>query len=97
MSNIPRYVNKEEGPKIIIIGAGKLGQEAVGIYGKHRVAFFADNDRRKTGTYIDGIEVVPVTELKSYDTAYDLVICCQHITELVAQLKQLGVRKFYTR
>ena len=81
--------------KIILIGAGKIGQNAMDYFGKYRIEFFADNDVNKKGKEFCGITIQPVKALKEYEKDYDLVICANHDAEIANQLLDMGISQFY--
>ena len=39
--------------KIILFGAGEIGRRALKHFGSGKVAYFADNNEKKAGTYIE--------------------------------------------
>lgn len=81
--------------KIILIGAGKIGQNAADYFGRHRIAFFADNDVNKIGKEFCGKVIKSVDGLKEYDGNYDFVICSSHDIEIANQLWDMGISRFY--
>ena len=80
---------------IILIGAGKIGQEAAEYFGKHKVLFFADNDANKRGKQLCGIEIKAVEDLEKYENCCDFVICSSHDYEIADQLQGMGISSFY--
>ncbi len=81
--------------KIILIGAGKIGQIAADYFGKHRIAFFADNDEAKWGKEFCEAVIQPVETLKEYEKDFDFVICSNHDDEIATQLRDMGISHFY--
>lgn len=82
--------------KIILVGAGDIGQKALNYFGRERVLFFADNNSSKWGTQLAGIPIIAVSELVSLKDDYDIVIATdRYYKAFGAQLLSLGVSQFY--
>lgn len=93
---VPGYGTRmEQKEKIVLVGAGKTGQAAAEYFGKHRVAFFADNDAGKWGKEFCGTVVRQVESLKEAEREYDFVICSNSETEIAEQLWDMGISRFY--
>lgn len=76
---------------IVIFGAGAGGRRAAAHCKRARpIQFFADNDVRKHGTRVDGIEVRPPLEiLESQDVT--VVVASIYADEIFQQLVGIGV------
>ena len=61
--------------RIVLFGAGMVGQEALNEYGVDRVAFFCDN--AKAGRTIGDVPVISLEELKKIHNEYDVVVTPQ--------------------
>lgn len=88
-------LKKEQKSRIILIGAGKIGEQAVVALGKHRIAYFADNDKSKVGTNKLDIPIIAIEDLPNYQMDYDLVLCTDYYCEIAEQLIGLGIIEFY--
>ena len=77
---------------IVIFGAGAGGRRAAAHCGTARpIQYFADNDVRKHGTRVDGIEVRPPQEiLESPDVS--VVVASIYADEIFQQLVGIGVQ-----
>lgn len=53
------------GKILVLFGAGKYGKEAIRYLdiGRYEKAYFADNDKNKTGTVLEGLPVIGFGEL----------------------------------
>ena len=80
--------------KIVIIGAGEIGRQALEFIGAEGVAYFADN--KKAGiTYCDK-EVYSVEKAAEDKKQYVLLLAnTKYREELIKQLNGLGVYDFY--
>jgi len=82
--------------QMIIVGAGRIGQNAVRFFEENSIKYFADNSADKIGKLWAGIPVIAVDELPEKKEKYDIVIASiEFAEELYAQLKQLGITEVY--
>lgn len=80
--------------RIVIIGAGEIGQQALEFVGAECVAYFADN--KKAGTIYCDKAVYPVERAVEDKEQYVLLLAItKYRKELVKQLNDLGVKDFY--
>lgn len=92
----PRMENDavlDNGKKLILFGAGELGKKALSYFGKERVYSFVDNDKRRTGTSLDGIPIIAFEQLVKICDFYQLVLCIgsQFLPEVVMQVEDAGI------
>lgn len=83
--------------EVIIFGAGSSGQQMKVYLDKQHISIknFCDNDIKKHGTYVCGIEVISPSELKDYlDEKVGLIISSQWSAEICEQLKSMGIHNF---
>lgn len=81
---------KREAP-IILYGASLRGQMALDYFGKERVKYFCDGDKRKVGTFVDGIEVISKEYLLEIKDEYEIVITSSKWKEIISELNGLGI------
>ncbi|MDD6827438.1 MAG: hypothetical protein PUE12_15295 [Oscillospiraceae bacterium] len=79
---------------IIIFGAGGYGRAALQYYGEKNVAFFADNDSKKIGKYINGILIISVNEMVKISSEYEVVIASSDSSVMCEQLVECGINKY---
>ena len=60
--------------KIIIFGTGLYGKQALQFFTRENVMFWTDNNEDLHGKLIEGIEVIPPSELKKYLNECAIVI-----------------------
>ncbi|MBE5865472.1 MAG: radical SAM protein [Lachnospiraceae bacterium] len=78
--------------KKILFGAGLLGVSAVGEYGRESIAYFADNNRKKIGTCLEGIEIIGWDELLRIHADYEVIITTKYRETVEEQLKAAGIK-----
>ncbi|VDG69323.1 TPR/glycosyl transferase domain-containing protein [Clostridium carnis] len=71
---------------IVIFGASQLGKEALNYYGKENVLYFCDNDYKKIGTYIEGIQIICIHKLYSIKDSVEVIIASAYKDEIKEQL-----------
>lgn len=103
--NHPRYVFRDKEYKfgclqkisdlrIIIFGAGDTGLSAYWyLKNKRTTLMFCDNDPTKWGTKIEGIEVIPPSELPRHSFSYVLIASARH-KEIASQLREMGIDNY---
>lgn len=80
--------------KIVIIGAGEIGRQALEFVGAECVAYFADN--KKGGNTYCGKAVYPVERIAEEKERYvPLLAVTKYRKEFIKQLNDLGVYDFY--
>ncbi|KIH75713.1 hypothetical protein GFER_15485 [Geoalkalibacter ferrihydriticus DSM 17813] len=81
---------------VVIFGAGLAGKNALKVLkGKGiKVLFFCDNDKKKLGSYIEGIEIFPPSHLLEH-TEKTILIASDYFGEISRQLQAIGITKFY--
>lgn len=80
--------------KVIIIGAGNIGKNALDFLGPDFVECFADN--KKNGMTVYGKRVISVEEAVNLQKEYILLLAVtNYLEELKEQLVSLGVEKYY--
>ena len=80
--------------KVILFGAGTSGKELLNKINRDIVEFFVDNNPNINGTYIDGIEVISVSNLEKLVSVakYDIVITSEkYFHEIKEQLNAIGI------
>lgn len=81
--------------KLILFGSGKNGIKALHEYGKNKVIFFADNNKKLHGTYIEGKKVISFEEMLSYHKeGYLIMITPVRHASLVGQLELAGIKDY---
>lgn len=92
--NYYNYSNK----KIIIFGAGMLGNNAYYSFGSENVVYFADNNESLVGTEKHGKEIISFDRLKKIHNNYDIVIAVsdKYYTEIENQFIKNGIKNFYS-
>lgn len=86
--------NREK--KYVLFGAGEYGKRAIRYLSEEKIAYFLDNDRRKTGTNIEGIPVYLLEEKRSELINYTVVISVSKEKEdtIARQLDKGGVTEY---
>ena len=84
----------EDMKKKILFGAGLYGRMAVQEYGRENLAYIVDNKKSLQGSFIDGIEVIGIEELKKIYNKYDIVITTKYKSAIVKQLRENGIESF---
>lgn len=80
--------------KIVIIGAGEIGRQALEFVGSECVVYFADN--KKAGSIYCNKAVYPVERAAQEKEQYVLLLAItKYRKELMKQLNDLGVKDFY--
>ena len=81
----------------VIFGAGKLGKEVRKILPKETL-FYIDNDVNKQNTILDGIRIISLKEYLEIKESSEIIISiwADHIYEILRQLKQAGIKKYYS-
>lgn len=79
---------------MVLFGAGKYGKEALRFYGKDRIAYFIDNNEKLQGTWIEGLEVHNLEEMKEELASFLVVVCANQYTSMVKQLLEMGIERF---
>lgn len=82
--------------KIILFGAGEIGRRALKHFGSGKVAYFADNNEKKAGTYIEGIPVICLSQLKKIYKDYQIILSMDIGNSLTvsAQLDEIGISEY---
>lgn len=100
MKNVLKRIDKEhlfmpvKVKKVIIIGAGNIGKNALDFLGTDFVECFADNHKKGTDVY--GKRVISVEEAVSLQNEYVLLLAVtNYAEELKKQLLTLGTKKYY--
>lgn len=89
---------EDKNKRVIIFGAGGYGKKAAD-YLKGRVAYFADSDEAKVGSYKNGIKIISTRELFQIYSAYNILIAVQSeekMLEILHFLYENGVRECCT-
>lgn len=83
--------------KIIVFGAGHMTEHYLQNEGKkYRPIFLVDNDKRKWGSKLNGIEIKAPAELKKMDFEHSQVIICSiYYKEIEQQLIEMGIENYY--
>lgn len=89
------HIDKDEilrNEKIIIYGAGNMGKEAYNKYGND-ICYYIDQDERKVGSRLNGIEVKSSKDLVNLSNKYRVVIATglNNIYEFLEIIKKLGL------
>lgn len=63
--------------KVIIFGTGLYGKQALQFFTRENVMFWTDNNENLHGKLIEGIEVIPPSELKKYLNECVIVIAAK--------------------
>lgn len=85
------------GEKIIIFGAGELGEKAFHSFGS-QVGYFVDNDRKKTGKLKCGLKILSIQNVKNLKEEFVIMIAVSvpYIYEIIEQLNEEGIARFLT-
>lgn len=92
-------MNTEEEQKIIVkkkfvlFGAGKYGKKALEFLEENQVAFFLDNDEKKSGSNLDGVPIYAFQDKKEVLSDYQIVLTVsdKYVSHLTKQLKAIGI------
>ena len=72
--------------KVLIFGTGESKNEFLRVKNINiSVVAYVDNDKRKWGTYIDGVEIINPNKIQEYEYDY-IVIASQYICDIYNQL-----------
>lgn len=82
--------------KYVLFGAGKYGEIAIQYLSEERIAFFVDNDLKKSGIKLGGIPVYTFEEKRNELIDYTLVITVskEKESEISEQLEREGVHAY---
>lgn len=81
--------------KFVVFGAGKLGMQTVLEYGKENISYIIDNDEKKQGKDILGIEIVCVDMIRNADNSYIVLIPYGgYALEAIEQLKKSEINNY---
>lgn len=78
--------------KIILVGGGNIGREALSYYGTENVEYYFDN--RQNGQELYGKKIINFTQLKEYHKDYTIVIAVgkqDYILQLERQLDEADI------
>lgn len=78
---------------LILFGTGDYGHKALRYFGKDRVRCFADNDKNRAGTSLDGIPIVSFGQMMEIHKSCQVVLCtgCRPLMEIAAQMEDAGI------
>ncbi len=78
----------------VIFGAGDYGRRTLQMLGADKVAFFVDNDEKKDGIFVDGVEVWHFSRAanKLKDFKIIIAITYKYIDEVTEQLNSIGAK-----
>lgn len=82
------------GRPIILFGAGKTSEYIINVLKNNglEAAFFCDNDERKVGEKIAGVDIIGIDTLKKkYSNSYIYITTQMFYEEIFNQLKSLGI------
>ena len=82
--------NKE----IVVFGAGAWGKRLIETFNCINIHCVVDNDEKKWGTSVNGIEVCPPHCVKKLSEKYQLVIASRYADEMSMQLEKSGVAQY---
>ncbi|KUK14654.1 MAG: hypothetical protein H5T91_03605 [Synergistetes bacterium] len=87
---IDRFFNARD---IVIFGASSGGKEALEIlkFLNRSPSYFTDNDRKKWGTEIEGVKVIPPEELKALNPDIIIIGSTVYEDEMVEQIESYGL------
>ena len=78
----------------ILFGAGEIGKNALKFFGKDRVVCFCDNNSHKKNDSVDGVPIIPATDLSKFvGDEITIVITTtklRNVVEISRQLWSLG-------
>lgn len=81
--------------RIYLFGSGIYAERFMEQFGKScNIAGILDNDRKKWGTYIHGVEIGPPSTLLDVDTPFKVFVCIKYFEGVLKQLKAMGVKEF---
>lgn len=82
--------------KIVLFGAGYIAHTAIELIGKSDIAFIVDNDSKKSGSNLEGIQVYTFSEKKQDLGKYSIVISVsdKYIEEIEKQLSENGINNY---
>ena len=86
--------DKDMEKKIILVGAGKIGEEALRFYGADNVVAFCDNNSALHGSYVCEKRVMDINELSSCYESYRVIVAvgaAEAIWNISMQLKSLSI------
>ncbi len=84
--------------KMILFGAGDIGEKTAELIGKEKIAFFLDNDLAKRGKTIQGIPVFAVSDVEKELQRYFIVITVsvRFQKQIMEQLDSKGISNYIT-
>lgn len=91
---MPETLERLEGRRVIMFGAGILGREIIGILQQNGngILGICDNAEKLHGVTLNGLEIGPVAEtVKSFPNACYLIVNRKHSEEMKAQLLAEGI------
>ena len=81
-----------ENKEYILFGAGEYGKKVIKKIGYENIRYIIDNDEKKQGTSIEGIEIISFDEYLKMEEKYPVLIGSDeiHRYEMEQQLKKMG-------
>lgn len=92
--NIASFLSSQKA--VVLFGAGLAGRNALKVLKDKgvKVLFFCDNDQKKQGSYIEGIEIFPPSHLLEHKEK-TVFISSDYFGAISRQLRAMGIAKFY--
>ena len=81
--------------QIILFGAGEFGRKAFKYFGADLVAYFADNNPKRTGETYLGKKIISFSELEKIKDKYTVCIAAERYVEIEEQLRSNNFKSFY--
>jgi radical SAM protein with 4Fe4S-binding SPASM domain len=88
------HLKKMNKPFIILFGASNMGIEALEYLVSQRVNvnFFCDNDSEKWGKELNGVEILPPSNLSKYLDNACIIISSSFVKEIKIQIQEIGFK-----
>lgn len=79
--------------KIYLFGSGCYSEQFIAQFGQYyKIEGILDNDKKKWGKKVAGIEIHPPLMLEHIDEPFKVFVCIKFFDEVLLQLRNMGVR-----
>lgn len=79
--------------KIYLFGSGKYSERFIEQFGKHcDIAGIVDNDEKRWGERLSGIEIYPPAILKEIEIPFKVFVCIKFFQDVLLQLKNMDIK-----
>lgn len=79
--------------KLYLFGSGKYSEQFIEQFGKYcDIVGIVDNDEKRWGEQLSGIEIYPPVILKEIEIPFKVFVCIKFFQDVLLQLKNMGIK-----